>query len=243
MENTEPTLVIIDDKIVKATAMVQPTLSIIGPLEPSKPGELMVMEAKLENEYAQFITAAKIKWTVSEEGQVKKHWIDGRRVVFGAGVKATKIQVDAKLSLHYSVNGEEIVKVLTATRELKVGAVNVNNAETISSLVAAWAKDPNILPQDEMLKKGSKALATSFKKISTQIGDEALNEVKQIMLTTKDSNKEALIAAGIDPLVWNAWAKNLQAYLKSKSDDKELVSIPQYKKLWWEISAGLWTVK
>jgi hypothetical protein len=245
---SEPTLVLIGNKLVKATEVLSPKLSITFPQGPARVGELVILEAKLEHEHSSFVKAAKIKWDVREKDAIKQCWTEGKKVIFGAGVGETSISVTATLTLHYDVDGEEVVKQLSAVTTVKPSKhaplPPVPNS-SVASLVADWAKDPNLVPQDEDLIKGAHALSASFKKVSAEIsstGCSGNKEVMDIMLKTRLANNDALSSVGIVPHVWDGWARNVQGMLRDKVNNLELTTLGHYKKLWWEISAGLWMV-
>lgn len=237
----EPTLVVIDGKLVKTTDVVQPILEIVGPAGPAPAGEVLVLEAKISNEYMQFIKVAKIKWNVTEGNVKKQIWNDGKKVVFGTGVKDSVIDVAATLTLHYDVNGESVIKVLNASKKVQVTTTPIPIPASVASLVSSWAKDPAVVPQNEHTREAARAISLSFKKVSNEINSGLLS-IKDIMVRTKTYNDQALSNIGADPHAWESWAKNLQDLIRTKTTNGELINTEHYKKLWWDISAGLWSV-
>ncbi len=233
--SSEPTLVLINNKLIKASNIVQPQLKLAGLNGPASLGELVVLEAQLTDECPQFIKNAKIKWTVTEKGQPKQCWNDGKKIIFGAGVTATSINVTAEITMTYDVSGEMVQKTIKAIQVVQVGSTPdpVTPNSGTAALVAGWAKDPSIVSADNMTR-GAQALSTSFKKISQSIGTEGLVKISDILVKTKSSNNDALIAVGVDPRAWDSWGKKLQDYLYN-----EYVA----KNMFYDISLGLWSVK
>ncbi len=242
---SEPILVILDNKLIKASNIVSPQLKLAGLNGPASLGELVVLEAQLTGECPQFIKNAKITWSVTEKGQPKQCWNDGKKIIFGAGVNPTTITVTATLHLNYTVGSETVLKTVTAVQTVQVGNIPNPNPPTpnsgIGSLVALWARDPSVVPVDAL--RGAQILSINFKKVSQDIGKEGLVAVKDILVRTKSSNNEALIAAGVDPRNWDNWGKNLQSYLYNEYVAKTLVTVEHFRKTWYDISTGLWGVK
>lgn len=257
----DPILVVIDNKLVKATRMVQPTLTLDGASGAVSLGELVIVEARLENEGREFVKSAKIKWNVTEAGQTKLFWNDGRKVIFGTGIKPTLINVDARITLAYDVAGETLQKTVSASQAVKVGTgpvpgptpptpgpnpgpKPVPDLTGVSKVVYDWAKDPAVvLPDAASLGKGAAALSANFKKVSQSIGGDGFKDANSILLQTKSGNNDALMMIGVDPRKWDEWGKRLQEYLYGKYLSKELATLDQFKKMWYDISVGLWAVK
>jgi hypothetical protein len=248
----EPTLVVIDNKIVLATGLVQPQLAISGLIGPAKLGELVILEAQLSNHYKQFIVAANIKWDVTDSaGQKKQSWTEDKKIIFGAGVVSTIIHVTASLTLTYVVGTSTVDKVVTTSMDVQVGDAAPlpgpnpgPQPDGIAGMAASWARDPAVVqPDGAMLSKGAQALSKSFKSVSEKIGQDGLTNVKSILTLTKSNNNDALMSVNINPTAWDNWGKKLQAYLFAEYTAKRLVTVDQFKKAWYDISTGLWTIK
>ena len=251
----DPVIVVIDNKLVKADKIVSPTITLSGAQTPISPGEIVVIEAKIANEYPTYVKTQTFTWQVSENGFLKTMWNQGSKVMFGAGMTATKIQVDLKASFTYVVGTENVI----ITKEEKVVVV-VGNPTPVPPTptpptptpippapaltgAAKFAYDAAVAkgPTD---KSSASVLAASFKGVAAQIGhNPALNDPKGLLLATKESNNAALTKAGIAPTDWDPWGVELQEYLYSEYQAKHLATIDDYKKVWEDIAQGLALVK
>lgn len=247
-----PMIAVIGGKLVKVDSYVNPEVSIIGLSDgKAKPGELVILEAKLSNESPEYIKKASIKWTVVEKNQEKVCWTDGKKVIFGAGVEKTTISVNAKLTLIYLVDTAEIPLTCEATQLVQVGDASPtpnpgptpgpdSNLTGFPKQVQTWAV---ALVDSDTRAKSAKALASSFKDVSNKIGTGDLNNLRSVLKISKTKNNEALIASGVDPRKWDGWGSNLQDALYNKYVNGEMTKVGDIKKIWWEVSHGVFNSK
>jgi CRISPR/Cas system endoribonuclease Cas6 (RAMP superfamily) len=113
-------------------------------------------------------------------------------------------------------------------------------------MVFNWAMDPSIVKREgdgSLVRIGAIALSDNFNKIAQTIGSNDFKTISDILVATKSGNNESLINAGINPIVWDVWGKQLQDFLYKKYTAKELTTLDQFKVMWMNISSGLAAVQ
>lgn len=251
VKDSRPLIAVIDGKLVKVETIVDPQLSIIGLSDgQAQLGELVILEAKLTDEAPEYIKSAKIKWTVVERGVEKVCWTDGKKVIFGTGIRPTTINVHAKLTLNYDINGELVPLECESSLDLKVGDVAPPPPPTpdppapddivlegVAKQVHTWAV---ALVDSETRSKSARPLAQEFKTISQTIGTEGLADLRSVLIASKARNNEAILKSGIDPRNWDGWGSALQDLLYTKYVNGELKKVGDIKQVFYAISEGLY---
>ena len=241
-----PVIAVIEGKLVVVSSFVNPQLEIVGGAGPIKPGELVILEARLSNELPDFVQSAKIRWVVLENAQEKVCWTDGRKVIFGTGLTNTVISVGAKLTLNYLVDTAIVPIVCEASTEVRIGDIPVpdpspdNNLTGIAQQAATWA---TALVDSDTRAKSSKALALYFKTISQSVGTGDLTNLRAVLTTSKQQNNAALTGSGVDPSKWDNWGKNVQDVLYQRYTNGDFKEVVNIKQTWWDISNGLYNCK
>ena len=247
---SDPVLVVIDNKLVKAESVVQPKVTIQGTDAPVPLGEIVILQAKVKDEVPSQVKKRDYEWNVTEAGYTKRFWMDGDKVVFGAGVKATKVTVELKVKLTYEVGAEQFVLVSEQKSDVIVGdspnpvppgpdpkpptptppALTGLSKDTYDWAVAVGPKE----------KASAAILAKGFRDIGVQAGhDASLQDITSILKQTKVVNNANLTAAGVDPKTWDAWGAKLQDYLYEQYNAGTLKTVDDYKKAWSDIEKGL----
>ena len=116
-------LVIINNQLVTADAVVDPKVEIVGDESPAEPGELVFLKVDVKDSASSYIKAIKNEWAFSANGRTKGHFMDAAgNAVVGAGVtNGAKISVIVKSSLTYQVGDKTVVKEVSGNGEITVG--------------------------------------------------------------------------------------------------------------------------
>jgi hypothetical protein len=268
-------IVVIDNKLVKADQIVSPTITFTGTKNAGAsavaPGDIAVVGATVSNQYPTYVKTQSFEWTVSENGYMKRVWSNGNKVMFGAGINPTTIQVDVKATFVYTVGTSDVT--ITAT---KSDAVVVAGPTPTPTPVPPTPTPPNPTPTppsptppvpptptpvpaltgaakfayDSAMtygpadKSSAAVLSSSFAQIAAQIGNNtAYNDPATLLNDTHEANNAALAAKGYKGLVWDNWGKALQNYLWDLYQAKGLATTDDFKKVWGEIATGLSYVK
>lgn len=247
-----PMIAVIDGKLVKVDKFLSPKVDILGITGQASLGEIMVLEAKLSEASPEFIKASKIKWVVTDSaGKEKPVFNEGSKAIIGTGSKPGLLSIRVKLTLTYGIDGSDVKLVCEKKEDVKVGddipgpgpGPNPDPDDTLDGVakqVATWAV---ALVKSDIRAKSAKPLAESFKSISNTIGQGELTSLRAVLLQSKASNNDAVMAAGVDPREWDAWGSSLQDMLYTKYTNNELSKVGDIKKLWWDISHGLYNAK
>jgi hypothetical protein len=256
----DPVIVVIDNKLVKADQIVSPTISFTGTKAAISPGDIVVIGANISNQYPTYVKTQTYEWTVTENGYVKRTWAQGNQVMFGAGIVATKFQINLKANFSYVVGTQEVVISKEESVEVVVGTptpvpptptpvpptpVPPTPTPTPSLTGAAKFAYVTAMAIGPVTKASSAPiLAESFATIAADIGkDLTLNDPKTLLLHTKESNNAELLKKGFKGVLWDAWGDALQDYLWDMVQAKTLVTPDDYKKIWGDIAQGLALVK
>jgi hypothetical protein len=258
----DPTLVVIDGKLVKVDSVVQPKLTIQVPSNNVDLGEIVKIEGKVEGEVPAYVKKKEYKWTVTERGYVKQFWEQDSWVIFGTGIKSSTVRVGCQVTLTYEVGKEEIVKKIDTTVDLQVGDPSPtpppnpnptpppnpnptpNPTPAPLSDLAAGARDWAIAvgPADKV--QSAPVIATTLTGIAARIGhDTGLANPRQILVQTKVEINADLTKAGFKPADWDKWGQKLQDYAYTQYQAGKLTTIEEYKKAWVDLAAGLNAVK
>lgn len=250
-------IVVIEGKLVKADKVVSPKVTLVGAENPIALGDIVVIEAKVEDDYPTYVKKRTFEWSVTESGYVKRTWNQGSQVMFGSGVKATKVLVVCKASFSYMVGTEEVVVVKDTNTEVVVGNLPSPNPPSPNPPSPPDPKPtPNLtgaakFAYDTAMASGPANKATSallvagsFKQIAAQIGhDPELNDPEKLLVRTKQSNNDALSSKGYNPDDWKAFSTALKKYLWDEYQAGGLKMVDDYRKLWEELAVGLAAVK
>lgn len=250
-------IVVIDGKLVKADKVVSPKVTLTGAENTIAPGEIVVVEAKVEDDYPTYVKKRTYEWNVTESGYVKRTWNQGSQVMFGSGMKSTKVTVECKASFSYMVGTEEIVVTIPKQVDVTIGnpvpnppdppnPPNPPNPTPTPTLTGAakFAYDTAIASGPANKATSALLVSTSFKEIAAQIGhDPELNEPEKLLARTKQSNNDALTKGGLNPDDWKPFSQALKKYLWDEYQAGHLKTVDDYKKVWEDISTGLAAVK
>jgi hypothetical protein len=113
-------LVIIDGKLAKAQAVVDPKPEIksTGPIEL---GELVVLAPGLIDTASQFAKTVKYDWEVKKDGVIKNSFKDANsNCVFTTGLKGGTFSVKLKATVGYQIGTDTLYKECMALKDIKV---------------------------------------------------------------------------------------------------------------------------
>lgn len=250
---SDPTLVVIDNKLVKVESVVQPKLTVSLPSGQVDMGEIVILEAKVDGEVPTYVKSRTYKWNVTERGFVKQFWADGPKVIFGSGTRQASIKVSCQVDLTYVIGKEEIIKRVVQDVNIEVGPLlpvpnpdplpnppNPPALDGIAKMSYDWAMKDG--PLDKA--KSAQVLAKTLNEIAAQIGhDASLGTPRSILIETKRRLNEGLVTSGFDPKTWDPWGVDLQTYAYEQYQAKKMVNIEDYKTAWVQIAKGLSAVK
>jgi hypothetical protein len=256
---SEPTLVVIDNKLVKVENVVEPKIKITSPTGPIDLGEIVILQAEISGDVPTFVKSRTYKWNVTEKGYVKQFWIDGQKVVFGSGIKPTTIKVSLQVQLTYEVGKEEVIKTIEQTVEVNVGGVppdpgpgpGPNPNPNPSPDVTGFAKDVRDMMQSSLpgvdhdtIVKAAKVLSGTYGETAPQITHNTeLQNPRSILTYIHKLNNQKLTEAGIDPTKIDPFFTKLQEVTYKMYQDKTLTKTEDYAPLFKQISDGLAAVK
>lgn len=253
---SDPVLVIIDNKLVKAESVVSPKVVIQGADVAVPLGEIVILQAQIRDEVPAYVKKREYAWNITEAGYTKRSWVDGDKVVFGAGVKATKLNVELQVKLTYEVGSEQLILISEQKVDVIVGSGPTPdppgpNPPDPKPPGPAPDPSPNLIGLGKLAydwaiavgpkeKASAAILAKGFRDIGVQAGHSTeLKDIRSILVETKKLNNANLTKAGIDPKTWDAWGNKLQEYLYEKYNTGELKTVEDYKKSYDQIDKGL----
>jgi hypothetical protein len=261
---SDPTLVVIDNKLVKVESVVEPKIKITSPSGPVDLGEIVILQADVTGDVPTFVKKKSYKWNVTEKGYVKQFWMDGQKVVFGSGVKATTIKVSLQVQLTYEVGKEEVVKTIEQAVDVSVGGVLPPDptppgpgpgpapTPTPAPDVTGFAKDvrdmfvATPLPGvDQATKvKAAGILAKVYRDTAPRLGHDAeVASPRELLSYIHKANNAALTKEGLDPLKFDPFWDVLQVPVYKMYSDKILKTAFDYTPVFNQIADGLAAVK
>lgn len=212
-------------RILHQDAVVQPehiAHTVIKAQEVAEVGELVRFDLSES-------AAQSYKWILVPDSVDFETYRDGEAAVFSARKPGEYMFIVA-----CAYNGS----VDVATHIVTVGKVvpdvpDVSKPDAVAG-IDKWAVywcATNKLPSDE-----AKKLAGSFEAISAQIAAGTLQKASEIIKATANANRKALDDSLSD---WLPVLRELQAVMKEKAEQGELLTPDQHKVLWREIAKGL----
>ncbi len=261
-------IVVIDGKLVRADKLVSPRIEVVGAEQPIKPGEIVVLEAKVADEYPSYVKQQNFVWTVTENGYVKRTWNQGNQVMFGAGVSPTSIVADLEAKFVYTVGDQDVIITKDAKVNVQIGTPTPTppNPNPNPTPPNPTPPNPNPTPPDPVppppqptltgtakfaydttISKGpvdagksAKVLAQGFTEVAAQIGHNPdFNDPRTLLVKTKETNNKALTDSGFQPTAWDPWGAAVQDYIYAQYQNGSLKTIEDYKKVWEDLATGL----
>jgi hypothetical protein len=112
-------IVVLDGKLVHATDVLNPIVTIEGADNVVGLGELVFLQAKLANELPSFVKAKVFKFSVSKHSYKEDQSLG--TCFFGAGITPDKLPVKVDVSLTYQVGNELLIKTTSQTVNVQIG--------------------------------------------------------------------------------------------------------------------------
>lgn len=243
-------LAVVSGKIIIVDEIIFPRLSIKGAESPIDAGDLLVLNAIVEDYAPKYATSIKYSWLLPEN---RRFIGDGTSsVLCGTGKKSDEFKVGLNVTIVYTVSKKSINKNLSTSVTVIVNGDDQpdppqpqplppdNSLTGLSKSVYEWSSTVN-LPKEQVVKS-AKLMAGNFRQFAALTIN--YKDPKQFLSDTKSKNNQSLNNVDIDPNAWNTWSDNLSNVLYSMyHDDRKLHAMTEYKDVWLQISVGLDAVK
>jgi hypothetical protein len=175
-------------------------------------------------------TAQSYKWILVPESVDFETFRDGEVAVFSARKPGKYMFI---VACAYNGSVDVAIHVVIVKKKSGPDEPDVSKPDAVAG-IDKWAVywcATNKLPSDE-----AKKLAGSFEAISAQIAAGTLQKASEIIAATANANRKALGASLPD---WLPVLRELQAAMKEKAEQGELLTPDQHKVLWKKIAEGL----
>lgn len=239
-----------------------PNVIISGAENPIKIGELVILNATLENKPTNLYSIA-YSWTVLPRRELLV-WPDGTKAIFGTGTEETNYTVILTTSFVYAVKDQDKIVDIVQRSSTQTLVVNIGDngqkppvnptepdkptdpptdvptdpqLSELSKKVVDWASlivrsETN---QDEDIKIDAANLSKAFLTVASQIDSGQLTDINSVLSTSKTLNDSSIKHR----LEWLPWFAKVSEFAQNGYKDGSLKELQQYSKAWKEIAAGL----
>ena len=171
--------------------------------------------------------AQSYKWILVPESVDFETYRDGEAAVFSARKPGEYMFI---VACAYNDSVDVATHIVTVGGGIVPDVSRPDAVAGIDKWAVYWCST-NKLPSDE-----AERLADSFEAISAQIAAGVLQKADEIIAATADANRKAL---GDSLPAWLPVLRELQAVMKEKAEQGELLTPDQHRVLWKEIADGL----
>lgn len=232
-----------------------PVLTITGADKPINIGELVVLDATLDNPPKDLATVS-YSWTVLPQKNIVT-WPDGAKIIFGTGTRPQSVTVILTASFLFTTKDQDKITDVALRTATTIATVKIVQDGTDPEPgpgpgpgpgpvvpTSAFAKNAQewVASVKTTNKYGAKdvkadaaALAQSFERIAAAIAAGTIKGPQNILKESKDSNDSAIQARDN----WLPWFNKLSEALQSANKSGSLKSDDDYAKTWREIAKGL----
>jgi hypothetical protein len=224
-----------------------PKLTVSGAEKPIPIGELVVLEATLDQS-AKDISAVSYSWTVLPSYKNLVTWPDGTKIILGTGTKPQTVTVILTASVVFATKeADKITDIALKTTTSVVTVKIVQDADVpddnnepeggLTKEVKTWlasVKSSNRYT-DANIKQDANKIANNFDKISAAVAAGAIKGPQAILTATKEANDDAI--GNRD--AWLPFFNSLSAHLQAASKTNKLKTDDQYASTWREIAAAI----
>jgi len=239
-----------------------PNVTISGAENPIKIGELVILNATLDNKPTNLYSIA-YSWTVLPRRELLV-WPDGTKAIFGTGTEDANYTVILTTSFVYAVKDQDKIVDIVQRSSTQTLVVNIGDngqkppvnptepdkptdpptdvptdpqLSELSKKVVDWASlivrsETN---QDEDIKIDAANLSKAFLTVASQIDSGQLTDINSVLSTSKTLNDSSIKHR----LEWLPWFAKVSEFAQNGYKDGSLKELQQYSKAWKEIAAGL----